>query len=178
MQHGDLFSNRPSLKYFAGKMLSQPFKTFAAPLHNVSKFPLTQRKPKKISLSLIVHHTLNDLNYYRRPLAVWNKNEINEARCLTVKWKRNFWLQKMSVGVSNRVCLLKVPCHWWFIRGDHETYIRLYLLSPPSRANHHEGFPSLLFSHSPTTGDKLRLQLRVQYVSVASDVIYFLCLFI
>lgn len=46
MQHGDLFSNGPTLRSFAGKTLSQPFKTFAAPLHNVSKFPLTQRETK------------------------------------------------------------------------------------------------------------------------------------
>lgn len=51
MQHGDLLSNEPTLRRFAGKMLSQPFKTFAAPLHNVSKFPLTQRNPKTVPLS-------------------------------------------------------------------------------------------------------------------------------
>lgn len=46
MQHGDLFSSRPALTRSAGQTLSQPFKTFAAPLHNVSKFPFSQRKTK------------------------------------------------------------------------------------------------------------------------------------
>lgn len=59
MQHGDLFSSRPALTRSAGQTLSQPFKTFAAPLHNVSKFPFSQRKTKneknqKKKVSLIV----------------------------------------------------------------------------------------------------------------------------
>lgn len=77
--------------------------------------------------------------------------------------KKELLTSVISVGGSNRVCPLKVPCHWWFIRGVHETYIRLYLLSPPSGANHHEGFSSLLIFPNPTTGDKLRVQLTVQY---------------
>lgn len=57
MQHGDLFSSGPALRCFAGKTLSQPFKTFAAPLHNVSKFPFSQRKPKNVSISLLLYST-------------------------------------------------------------------------------------------------------------------------
>lgn len=61
MQHGDLSSSRPALTRSAGQTLSQPFKTFAAPLHNVSKFPFSQRKTKnekkekkkKVCVSLI-----------------------------------------------------------------------------------------------------------------------------
>lgn len=71
MQHGDLFTSGPAFKRFAGKTLSQPFKTFAAPLHNVSKFPFSQRKPK-MSLSLLyctattITFTLQGLNLCQR----------------------------------------------------------------------------------------------------------------
>ena len=147
MQHGDLVSNGPALKRFAGKTLSQPFKTFAAPLHNVSKFPLTQRKSKKClspSLSFSPSLLLYSTHFWTGDLQLcqikWNKQGP------TVKWKKGtFDFCKMSVGGSNRVCLLKAPGHWWFVRGDHETphlsesiYCPLLLA-----ANHHQGLSSL-----------------------------------
>lgn len=66
MQHGDLFSSRPALTRSAGQTLSQPFKTFAAPLHNVSKFPFSQRKTKnekkkKRSASLLLCRNLRSV---------------------------------------------------------------------------------------------------------------------
>lgn len=126
MQHGDLFSSRPALTRAAGQTLSQPFKTFVAPLHNVSKFPFRQRKKqnwrkkkrkKKKSASFLI--AIDS----RRPRAASGMALDKQAPLALWEMKNGTFRTsvKISVGGGSGVCLLKVAGHWWFVSGDHET---------------------------------------------------------
>lgn len=145
------------------KTLSQPFKTFVAPLHNVSKFPLTQRKPTPKKKCLPHSYCIAeacDLSRARRPAALSGKDQTERGLVVVCRWneKGTFNFCKMSVGGSIQVCLLQVPGYWWFVREDHEaSHLSVKnILSPPSVANHHQGLSSVTVSHSKVcfTGDK------------------------
>lgn len=87
------------------KMLSQSFKTFAAPLHNVSKFPLSQRKPKNVSAFFpTVQHTLltwATLTGLQLCQIRWNK----QGPLFDCKLKKELSTSAKSVWVGATVCV-------------------------------------------------------------------------
>lgn len=138
MQHGDLFSSRPALARSAGQTLSQPFKTFVAPLHNVSKFPFSQRKTKnekkKKKKSLCVSLIVPQLAMgSRRPRAA-SQTALNKqappGRCEMKNGTFRTSVKFQWVGAAECVCkrLLAIDDLWG--EAMKLTFIRADTLSP------------------------------------------------
>lgn len=118
---------------------------------------LSLNENQKISLSYSIACT-DEPNYSVRPLVSDKLNEQGPVVDCEMKKEILTSLNRVWVGATECVCW-RFLANWWFVRGDHETYNRVYLLSPPSAVSRRWGFSSLSFSPTQKPGDKLRGQL-------------------